>query len=456
MLDSETLSLRDQGLPIIAIIGRPNVGKSTLFNRLIRKRRAITDAMPGVTRDPIPEKWLLGNHPVLLVDSGGVKLDQEGLDFLVTKKSLGLLQIADAIVMLMDCTEITAEDEMLIKTLRPYTDKTIIAVNKVDDPVRDDLVWDYHKFGYPRVVGISSAHGLGIDVLEENLLEMLDMVEMEEAPEEVHRVNIAVLGKPNTGKSTLTNLLTGQETSIVSEIPGTTRDVIMGEFSYKGTPYTVLDTAGIRRKSKVDEDVEYYSVNRAIKTIDDADVILLMIDVTTGLVEQDKKIAQLIVRRGKGVVLVFNKTDLLSGVGNELEAIKDRARFLFPILSFAPIVPISAKEGIDVEKLLDCVWLVWRQLNKRIETAQLNNYLREWSDAYQPPRGARGHFKVYYGTQVSAPPVRFLFFVNRKKDFPQGYIQYLKNCIRRDLGFTQIPVEVELKERRRNTPDTRL
>jgi GTP-binding protein len=235
MLDSETLSLRDQGLPIIAIIGRPNVGKSTLFNRLIRKRRAITDAMPGVTRDPIPEKWLLGNHPVLLVDSGGVKLDQEGLDFLVTKKSLSLLQIADAIVMLMDCTEITAEDEMLIKTLRPYTDKTIIAVNKVDDPVRDDLVWDYHKFGYPRVVGISSAHGLGIDVLEENLLEMLDMVEIEEAPEEVHRVKIAVLGKPNTGKSTLTNLLTGQDTSIVSEIPGTTRDVIMGEFSYKGT-----------------------------------------------------------------------------------------------------------------------------------------------------------------------------------------------------------------------------
>jgi len=358
--------------------------------------------------------------------------------------------------MLMDCTEITAEDEMLIKTLRPYTDKTIIAVNKVDDPVRDDLVWDYHKFGYPRVVGISSAHGLGIDVLEENLLEMLDMVEMEEAPEEVHRVNIAVLGKPNTGKSTLTNLFTGQDTSIVSEIPGTTRDVIMGEFSYKGTPYTVLDTAGIRRKSKVDEDVEYYSVNRAIKTIDDADVILLMIDVTTGLVEQDKKIAQLIVRRGKGVVLVFNKTDLLSGVGNELEAIKDRARFLFPILSFAPIVSISAKEGLDVDKLLDCVWSVWRQLNKRIETAQLNNYLREWSDAYQPPRGTRGHFKVYYGTQVSAPPVRFLFFVNRKKDFPQGYIQYLKNCIRRDLGFTQIPVEVELKERRRNTPNTRL
>lgn len=456
MIDSETLSLREAGLPIIAIIGRPNVGKSTLFNRLVKKRRAITDATPGVTRDPIPEKWLLGNHPVLLVDSGGVKLDQEGLDFLVTKKSLGLLEIADAIILLMDVTEVTAEDEMLIETLRPYTEKTIIAVNKVDDPVREDLVWDYYRYGFPRVMWLSSAHGLGIDVLEEQLLEMLELEEVDEIPEEDHRVRIAVLGKPNTGKSTLTNLLTGKDTSIVSEIPGTTRDVIMGDFSYKGTAYTILDTAGIRRKSKVEEDVEYYSVNRAIKTIDEADVILLMIDVTTGLVEQDKKIAQLIVRKGKGVVLVFNKTDLLSGVSNELQAIKDRARFLFPILSFAPIVSISAKEGVDVEKLLDCVWSVWRQLNKRIETAQLNNFLRDWSDAYQPPRGTRGHFKVYYGTQVSAPPVRFLFFVNRKKDFPQGYIQYLKNCIRRDLGFTQIPVEVDLKERRRNTPETRL
>jgi GTP-binding protein len=444
------------GLPIIAIIGRPNVGKSTLFNRLIKKRRAITDATPGVTRDPIPEKWLLGNHPVLLVDSGGVKLEQEGLDFLVTKKSLDLLQVADAIVMLMDCTEVTAEDEMLLDTLRPHTDKVILAVNKVDDPSRDNLVWDYHRYGYPRVIGISSAHGLGIDVLEETLLEMLEMVEQEDAPEQEERVRIAVLGKPNTGKSTLTNLLTGKDTSIVSDIPGTTRDVIMGDFTYKGTPYTILDTAGIRRKSKVDEDVEYYSVNRAIKTIDEADVVLLMIDVTTGLVEQDKKIAQLIVRKGKGVVLVFNKIDLLQGVDNELTAIKDRARFLFPILSFAPIVPISAIGAVDVGKLLDTVWSIWKQLNKRIDTAQLNNFLRDWSEAYQPPRGSKGHFKVYYGTQVSAPPVRFLFFVNRRKDFPQGYVQYLKNCIRRDLGFSSIPVEVDLKERRRNTRADRL
>ena len=456
MLDSEVLSLRKQNVPIVAIIGRPNVGKSTLFNRLIRKRRAITDAMPGVTRDPIPEKWLLGNHPVLLVDSGGVKLDKEGLDFIVTKKSLSLLEIADVVILLMDCTEVTAEDEMLIQTLRRFSDKVILAVNKVDDPVRDVLVYDFHRFGFPRLVPLSSAHGLGIDLLEEELMDMLKLVESEEEVEVEQRIKIAVLGKPNTGKSTLTNALTGHDTSIVSEIPGTTRDVIMGEFSYKGSNFTILDTAGIRRKSKVDEDVEYYSVNRAIKTIDEADIVLLLIDVNTGLVEQDKKIAQLIVRKGKGVVLVFNKIDTLTGIENELDAIKDRARFIFPILSFAPIVPISAEKGIDIDKMLDVVWSVWRQLNKRIETAQLNNFLGDWSTAYEPPRIAHRHYKVYYGTQVSANPVRFLFFVNRKKDFPDGYVRYLQNCIRRDLGFTQIPITLDMKERRRNSPQTRL
>lgn len=437
-------------LPVIAIIGRPNVGKSTLFNRLIGKRRAITDPTPGVTRDLIPERWLLGNHPVTLIDSGGVKVDREGFDDLVAQKSLSLLAISDAIIFMMDCTEVTAEDHELLEYLRPYADKLVLVVNKVDDPKREDLLWEYYSYGYQRIVGISAAHGLGIEDLEDVLLGMLNLVSLEEAPEEVESVKLAIMGKPNTGKSTLTNLLVGSDISIVSDIAGTTRDVVMGIFNYKGSDFTVLDTAGIRRKSKVGEDVEYYSVNRAIKTIDDADVVLLMIDSVEGLSDQDKKIANLIVRRGKGIVLVLNKIDLLEGLGNQLEAIKDRIRFLFPILSFAPIAAISALEGQDIGKLLDTVWGVWRQLNKRVDTSSLNDSIKEWGEAYQPPRGASGHYKVYYGTQISANPVRFLMFVNRIKDFPQIYVQYLKNCIRKDLGFTQIPVEVDLRERRRN------
>lgn len=440
----------DTNLPLISIIGRPNVGKSTLFNRLIGKRRAITDPTAGVTRDPIPERWLLGNHPVTLVDSGGVKLDKEGLDFAVSEKSLSLLSMSDIIIFMMDVTEITGEDQMLLKELRPYTDKVVLAVNKVDDTTRDDLVWNYFSYGYQRVVGISAAHGLGIEELEDTILGMLNMERTEEIPEEPETIKIAIMGKPNTGKSTLTNLLTGRDISIVSDIAGTTRDVMRGTFVYKGTEYTVLDTAGIRRKTKVEEDVEYYSVNRAIKTIDEADVVLLMVDVKEGLAEQDKKIAQLIVRRGKGIILVLNKIDKLSGMANELEAIKDRVRFLFPILNFAPLMPISALEGQEIGKLLDMVWQVWRQLNKRIDTSDVNNALKRWTSEQEPPRGAAGHYKVLYGTQISENPVRFLFFVNRISQFPDTYVSYLKNCIRKDFGFSYIPVEISLRERRRN------
>lgn len=439
-----------QQIPVISIIGRPNVGKSTLFNRLIGKRRAITDPTPGVTRDPIPERCLIGNHYITLVDSGGVKQELEGLDDLVSQKSLSLLEKSDVIIFMMDCMRVTAEDEVLIEKLRPYSDKVLLVINKIDDSNRENLIWEYYSYGFQRVLGISAAHGLGIEELEETLLGLLDLEERFEAPDEVETVKIAVLGKPNTGKSTLTNLLVGEDVSIVSTIAGTTRDVVRGAFSYKGTDFTVLDTAGIRRKSKVDEDVEYYSVNRAIKTIDEADVILLMIDSVEGLSDQDKKIANLIVRKGKGIVLVLNKIDQLTGIDNELTAIKDRMRFLFPILGFAPITAISALNGTKIPAMLDTVWSVWKQLNKRVDTSIINNALKDWTESYTPPRGGEGHFKVYYGTQVSATPVRFLFFVNRIKSFPEIYVKYLKNCIRRDLGFSQIPIEVDLRERRRN------
>ncbi|MFA5570488.1 MAG: ribosome biogenesis GTPase Der [Sphaerochaetaceae bacterium] len=451
MKHSEISSLREAGLPVVAIIGRPNVGKSTLFNRLMRKKRMITDPTPGVTRDPVAQKWYIDGSAVLLVDTGGVKLDKEGLDYIVTKKSLELLEIADAIIFLLDCTEVTSEDEMLMQELRPFSDKVIVTVNKIDDPSRESLIWDFYSYGYKKVMGISSAHGVGIGDLEDELYEMLNLEFAADEIEIPSVVNIAVLGKPNTGKSTLTNLFTQRETSIVSDIPGTTRDVVSADFTYKDQKFTILDTAGIRRKSKVDEDVEYYSVNRAIKTIDEADVILLMVDITEGIVEQDKKIAQLIVRKGKGVILVFNKVDLLTPtVGNQIEAITDRARFLFPILSFAPIVPISALQESSVSLILEEVLRVWKQLNKRVGTSTLNEHLSLWQQSYEVPRSPRGHVKIYYGTQVSAPPIRFLLFVNRKKDFPQTYLQYIKNNIRRDLGFSSVPVMVELKERERN------
>ena len=207
----------DTSLPLISIIGRPNVGKSTLFNRLIGRRRAITDPTPGVTRDPIPERWLLGNHPVTLVDSGGIKVEKDRMDDLVAQKSMSLLDQSDLIIFMMDCTEVNGEDQMLLKQLRPYTDKLVLVVNKIDDVTRDDLIWNFYNFGYQRVVGISAEHGLGIEELEDTLLGMLSLERLEEPPEEPETIRLAILGKPNTGKSTLTNLLTGRDVSIVSD-----------------------------------------------------------------------------------------------------------------------------------------------------------------------------------------------------------------------------------------------
>lgn len=446
----------------VVIIGRPNVGKSTLFNRLVGKRRAITDPTPGVTRDLMTETWILNGHAVKLTDSGGVRLEKGQFDELVARKSLSLPESADAIIFLMDCTEVTPEDQRLIKELRPYSDKVILTVNKIDDVTREPLLWNFFSYGYQRVVGISSSHGLGIGDLEETLMGMLDLdndgdsLSEDEEVRESETLKLAILGKPNTGKSTLANMLTGSDISIVSPVAGTTRDVVKGSFSYRNTDFTILDTAGIRRKAKVEEDVEYYSVNRAIKTIDEADVVLLVVDSIEGLAEQDKKIAGLIVRRGRGVVLVMNKTDLLPGVANERQAIEDRVRFLFPVLGFAPLCFISAATGDGIKEMLDTVLKVRTQLSKRIDTAILNTALSQWSEAYQPPRGSEGHYKVYYGTQISVNPVKFLFFVNRKREFPQLYVQYLKNCIRRDLGFAQVPVEIDLRERERSVSNHKL
>ncbi len=436
----------------IAIVGRPNVGKSTLFNRLVGQRRAITDPTPGVTRDAVRDQAMIAGWSVELIDTGGYRVDAVDIDSLVRDKLFSLLQSVDLVLLMLDIDEYTAEDESFVEKVRTYTDKLIVVVNKVDNPKRENLLWDFYSLGFEHVVGISAAHGTGIDELEEKIEELIDFSAKTEAVEEEPYIRLSVLGKPNTGKSTLANYLIGEESSIVSDIPGTTRDVIQGQFQHRGTLFQVMDTAGIRRKKKVQESVEYYSVNRAFKTIENSDVVLLLIDVEEGLTDQDKKIAQQAVKRGKGIIIVLNKWDKVEKVKNQMQAIKDRVRFMFPILGFAPIVPISAKTGDGVEKLLSNVYSVWKQLNHRVDTPVVNELIRDVIAHSQPPRSARGHFKVFYATQVSSSPVKFVVFVNRKKGFPKSYVQYLTNSIRRELGFTHIPLSVELRERSGHQP----
>ncbi|RKX87721.1 MAG: ribosome biogenesis GTPase Der [Spirochaetes bacterium] len=447
-MNDSIISQNKNGLPVVAVIGRPNVGKSTLFNRMLGKRKAITDPTPGVTRDPIEGIYSFDNRSVRLIDTGGYKVEQEGLDSLVSNRSLEVMEGADLVLFLMDVMEITPEDEALIKILRKYSKKVLVVVNKVDNQGREAEVWNYYSLGFDHVVGMSAEHGLGLTELDEKLEEIIDfdlIRENNDTP--VHKISLAIMGKPNTGKSTLTNRLLGRTASIVSDIPGTTRDVVEGTFGQSGIVYKVLDTAGIRRKKKVGENVEYYSVNRAFKTIDEADVVLLMIDAIEGLADQDKKIAAQIVKKGRGVILVLNKWDKLKEIPNQMEAVKDRIKFLFPILSFAPVVPISALTGEGVDKVLNQVKNVWNQLNKRIDTARVNEALKRWTENQEPPRHSRGRFKLLYGTQIKANPVQFLFFINKKNGFPDSYVQYIINNIRKDLGFSAIPMQVDIKEK---------
>lgn len=456
MTNSESTSSKKY--PCVVIAGRPNVGKSTLFNRFLRKRRAITDPIPGVTRDPISAECDLGGRKVLLTDTGGIDYSKEGFAQLITDKSIAALEKADLVLLLLEGKEMNSADEHIIKQLRRYTDKLFLVINKLDSPEKDDDVWNYHSLGFKKVIGISSAHGRNIDTLIEEMRNFLDEKfpptdeEEDDEPykqEENSRINeirLSIIGKPNTGKSTLLNYLTGSKLSIVSDIPGTTRDVIEGEFSYRDIKYTIYDTAGIRRKKKVTDNIEYYSVNRAIGSIDSAEVVLLMVDCEEGLTEQDKKIAYQIVKKGRGVVLVLNKWDKMSHIPNAEQAIKDRVKFLFPILDFAPIVTVSAQEGIGIEALLDEVFKVKRQLFTRVSTSDLNKAVREWVDDYPIPAAKGIKYKIRYATQPEVFPTRFILFVNRAERFPDSYVNYIKNKIRKKFRLNMIPFEVEIRE----------
>jgi GTP-binding protein len=463
-----TTQERHHGLPLVALVGRPNVGKSTLFNRLLRRRRSITDPSPGVTRDPVSAEALIAGRPVTLVDTGGFKLDRakyggvespgDALDDLVLERTRETIKEASLIVLVLEAGDITAEDEEFIAFLRPYRDRLLAVVNKTEGGRRQGEAWNLLSLGFDRVYMISAEHGDNVAELEAAIAERLDPFFAETAEMKLPEngggaegvIRAVILGKPNTGKSTLSNRLTGTTASIVSVTPGTTRDVVEGAFEYRGKKFRLLDTAGIRRKTKVTDNVEYYSVNRAIKSIGDADVVFLLIDAEEGFSEQDKKIAALAHDRGRGIIFVLNKWDLMPQVKNTFNAVRDRIRFFFGQMEFAPIVALSAETGFGVEELLNTAVRVYAQLCRRVETAPLNQALEKWLEECPPPSGPRTRFKVRYAVQVSANPVKFVFFVSRLRAAAPSYVAYLRNRLRRDMGFSLIPLEIELRSSRKD------
>jgi GTP-binding protein len=445
-LEQFDINKKYTSLPVVVLAGRPNVGKSTLFNRLLRTRRAITDPTPGVTRDVVTKDAFILGKPMRLVDTGGFKLDKEGLDSLVVEKTLEALKTADLIVLLLEAGTITPEDEEFINFLRQFYDKLLVVVNKTEGGRHGDEAFNLFSYGFDRILMISAEHGDHIGELEEEIVKKLDFSCItEDIESERQPIRIALLGKPNTGKSTLSNWLTASQASIVSPLPGTTRDVVEGAFSFKNHDFVILDTAGIRRKSKVTENIEYYSVNRAIKAIDEADVVFLLIDACEGLADQDKKITGLIHDKGKGVIFVLNKWDMMPDVKNTFEAVRDRIRFLFGQMEYAPILPLCALDGEGVGKLLNAAIRLNAQLRRHIDTSALNQALMGWMEENPPPQGPQTRFKVKYAVQVSNNPVKFIFFVSRPQAVREAYIAYIRNKIRKELGFSDIPVKIEIR-----------
>jgi len=479
--------MKTKNNPIVVLAGRPNVGKSTLFNRLLRKRRAITDPTPGVTRDSVEADYPIGENIVRLIDTGGFKLaDCDELDKLVVEKTLDTIKRANLIILLLEAGEITSEDEELIKLLRPYRKKLIVAINKTEGGRHQADAWNVLTFGFEKVLMISAEHGDNIGELQQEIIKRLGFLEVKgQSSNVIENINediqwgqssqittqttqgqsnhpssrwegqskndsspiirIALLGKPNTGKSTLSNRLMGTELSIVSEIPGTTRDTLEGSFRWKSRDFIIRDTAGIRRKSKVTDNIEYYSVNRAIKTIDDTDIVILMIDAAEGLSEQDKKIAALAHDKGRGIIMALNKWDTMPQQKNAFKTAEDKIRFQFGQMEYAPVIPVSAKDGTGVDKLLSTAIKMYAQLNLHIGTSQLNQALEKWLQENPTPTGPRTRFKIKYAIQKSANPVHFIFFASRIQSVSDSYISFLRNRIRKDLGFSLIPVIVDVK-----------
>ena len=435
--------------PLVTIVGRPNVGKSTLFNRLIARRRAITAATPGVTRDIVEEECVLAGVPLRLLDTGGVGDDAGDFGAAVAARALAATGAAAAILLVVDVGGLTPEDERLADRLRGAGDRVVVAVNKVDHPGREAGTWDFHRLGFATVIGVSAAHGRNVGALQEELARRLRRVgpAAERAgtgAPAAPSVRLVIGGKPNTGKSTLLNRLLGEERALVSATPGTTRDPLTGRLVHGGVQIELVDTAGMRRRSKVQDAVEYYAVNRGAAALAGADVAMLLVDANDGLAEQDKRIAAIAIRRGVAVLIALSKWDLTDDQPNQLAAMVDRIRFQFPLLHFAPVVPLSGMTGYGVDGMLGKAVDLHRQLNRTIPTGQLNRAIARWARDYVPTSRGR-EIRVRYATQTSTNPVRFVCFLNHARGAGAAYRRFLENRIRRELGFPEVPLTVEFR-----------
>ena len=438
--------------PLVAIIGRPNVGKSTFFNKMAGRRISIVEDTPGVTRDRIyaDVEWL--GRSLTLIDTGGIDPHSEDVLLSQMREQAAIaMDTADVICFFTDARNgLTDDDREVANMLRRTNKPVILVVNKIDYPGMSDHMYEFYELGLGDPVGISSVNMLGFGDLLDEIFARLPSP-LPEAEEEGHVLQLAIVGRPNVGKSSLTNRLLGQTRTMVSDIAGTTRDAIDTLYTAPdGTVYNIIDTAGIRRKRAIeDETLERYSVLRSIAAIRRCDVALLMIDANDGVTEQDTKIAGLIHDEGKGAILVVNKWDAVEKETGTLEKTKKKILSDLKFMDYCPVLFISALNGQRVHTVLDQVRSVYAVASKRITTGVLNDVLNEATNALQPPIQGGRRLKIYYATQAGICPPTFILFVNDEKLMFFAYERYLENYFRKSFDFTGTPIRFLLRPRKK-------
>ena len=435
--------------PLVAVVGRPNVGKSTFFNKIAGKRISIVEDTPGVTRDRIYAdcEWL--NHKFTLIDTGGI---EPRTDDILLKQMRRQAEVAidtcDVILFFTDGRAgLTANDEDVATMLRRSGKPVILVVNKVDFPEMTDTIYDFYALGLGEPFAISSTNMLGLgDLLDEVVAHFPEEAALSE--EEEHTINIAVVGRPNVGKSSLVNRILGQERSMVSDIAGTTRDAIDTAFVRDGQRFNIIDTAGIRRKRAIEEEsIERYSIVRALAAVRRCDVALIVINAEDGVTEQDTKVAGYVHEEGKAAIIVVNKWDAIEKDTNTMETFRKRVTEDLKFMDYAPVVFISALTGQRVANVLSSVKDAYEQTSRRITTGLLNDVLGDATAALQPPVSGGRRLKIYYATQQSTCPPTFVFFVNDEKLMHFAYQRYQENQFRKSFGFEGTPIRFILRQK---------
>ncbi|HQV84638.1 MAG: ribosome biogenesis GTPase Der [Chitinophagaceae bacterium] len=433
----------------VAIVGRPNVGKSTLFNRLLEQRKAIVDDISGVTRDRQYGVTDWNGKTFNVIDTGGFVLGSEDVfEKEIAKQVLVALEEANAIIFMVDAaTGMTSLDDSMANVLRKSTKPVFLTVNKVDTNERLLEASEFYSLGFDNIFFIAAASGSGTGELLDAIAELISEDASEETKEIAALPKFAIIGQPNTGKSSLLNALVGEERTIVSDIAGTTRDTIHTHYNLFQKEFVLIDTAGIRRKAKVHEDLEFYSVIRAIKAVDEADVCLLLLDAEKGIAAQDLNIFSLAAKKGKGIVVLVNKWDLISKETNTAIEYEKELKKRFAPFSDVPVLFISAKEKTRIFKAIEIALQVYDNRQQRISTSELNDIMLKAIQSYHPPVVRGNPIKIKFITQLPTAVPSFAFFCNFPDDIKQPYKNYLENQLRENFNFTGVPVRIFFRKK---------